>query len=343
MSRLDDLSTWLTHVLGQPAPTLVPASADASFRRYFRIALPDGATRIVMDAPPPQEDCRPFVHVAGLIRDAGLTAPEVLAQDLERGFLLLTDLGGATYLEHFATFDFAPAQADPYMREAITALVRWQGASREGVLPAYDEALLRRELGLFPEWFVARHLGHTLSDAEQAVLAKTNDLLVASALAQPQVYVHRDYMPRNLMVAPLGGNGPGILDFQDAVYGPITYDVASLFRDAFLSWEEEQVIDWTVRYWDEARRAGLPVSEAFNHDFGEFYRAFEWMGMQRHLKVLGIFCRLNYRDGKEKYLTDLPRFLGYARRVAERYIALKPFLRLLDTLENHQDKVGYTF
>jgi aminoglycoside/choline kinase family phosphotransferase len=212
------------------------------------------------------------------------------------------------------------------MRDATGALIRWQLATRPGELPPYDEALLRRELGLFPEWYATRHLGRPLSAAQDAAFESVCALLVASALTQPAVYVHRDYMPRNLM---LSEPNPGVLDFQDAVIGPITYDIASLMRDAFRSWEEERVLDWTVRYWEGAKKARLPVQA----DFAEFWRAFEWMGLQRHLKVLGIFARLTHRDGKAKYVADTPRFAGYAHTVARRYTALSPLARLLDELE----------
>ena len=284
-----------------------------------------------MDAPPEREDCRPFVRIAALMQAAGLNTPGVLAQDLERGFLLLTDLGTTTYLS--ALND---ANADDLFRDAVDALLKLQLASRAGVLPAYDEALLRRELDLFPDWYVARHLGIELNDEQRRTLAEMTALIVANNLAQPAVYVHRDYMPRNLMISK---PNPGVLDFQDAVFGPITYDVASLFKDAFVSWEEARVLDWTVRYWEKARRAGLPVSA----DFGEFYRDFEWMGLQRHLKVLGIFARINYRDGKPGYLKDTPRFVHYVRAVCERYPQLKPLARLLDQIENRNATVGYTF
>ena len=300
--------------------SLAPASADASFRRYFRATLADGRTYVVMDAPPAQEDCRPFVHVARMLAAAGVHAPQVLAQDLDQGFLLLTDLGTRTYLEELTEKNAAALFAD-----AVDALLRWQLATRAGELPPYDEALLRRELNLFPEWYVGRHLKKTLFDDQKQVLESIFALLVQSALAQPAVYVHRDYMPRNLMVCE---PNPGVLDFQDAVLGPITYDMASLLRDAFVSWTEEQVLDWTVRYWEKAKRAGLPVSA----DFGEFWRAFEWMGLQRHLKVLGIFARINYRDAKPKYLADTPRFIAYASSVAKRYRELGPLARLLDEI-----------
>jgi aminoglycoside/choline kinase family phosphotransferase len=273
-----------------------------------------------MDAPPDQEDCRPFVRVARLLREAGVHAPEVHAEDLSRGFLLLADLGTRTYLQELSAQSAARLFSD-----ASDALVKWQLASRAGILPDYDEALLRREMSLFPEWYVGRHLKKTLSAQQQDVLESIFSLLVKSALAQPTVYVHRDYMPRNLMVCE---PNPGVLDFQDAVLGPISYDAVSLLRDAFISWEEEQVLDWTARYWEKAKKAGLPVDA----DFGEFWRAFEWMGLQRHLKVLGIFARINYRDGKPKYLADTPRFVDYALSVSRRYKELGPLARLLDEL-----------
>ena len=328
--RLESLSAWLSGPLAGAEFSLAPASADASFRRYFRVTF-SGETRIAMDAPPGHEDCRPFVKVARLMAEAGLHVPQVLAADIDRGFLLLSDLGDTTYLK--ALDD---ANADALFGDAIGALVDWQRASRPGVLPPYDRALLQREMDLFPEWYVGRHLGATLSAAQHETLARITGLLADSALAQPSVYVHRDYMPRNLM---LSSPNPGVLDFQDAVYGPLTYDVASLFRDAFISWPEERALDWVVRYWEQAKRAGLPV----DRDFGAFYRAFEWMGLQRHLKVLGIFARIRYRDGKPAYLEDAPRFVGYVRAVCARYAVLAPLAQLLDELEQRPPQVGYTF
>lgn len=328
--RREALSAWIAAQSPGAAFKLAPASADASFRRYFRVKL-DGVTRIAMDAPPEREDSRPFIHVAQLMRDAGVHVPEVLAADTAQGFMLLTDLGNTTYLKALTEDN-----ADALFRDAIAALITWQRASRPNVLPPYDRALLQREMDLFPDWYVGRHLGLKLTDAQRDSLATINQLLADSALAQPAVYVHRDYMPRNLM---LSEPNPGVLDFQDAVCGPITYDVASLFRDAYLSWPEQRVIDWAARYWEQAKRAQLPVDP----DFGEFYRALEWMGLQRHLKVLGIFARIHYRDGKPGYLEDTPRFLHYARAVGARYAALKPLLQLLDELEQRSPQVGYTF
>ena len=329
MDRSELLHDWLREILGDEAFTLAPASADASFRRYFRVTTNSG-TRIVMDAPPEHEDCRPFIHVAALLAGAGLNAPQILAQNLARGFLLLSDLGTITYM---AALKEAPARADELFSDASDALVRWQLASAPDILPPYDAALLRRELDLFPVWYVERHLNLRLKDTQKNVIEETFALIMRSNLAQPSVYVHRDYMPRNLM---LSSPNPGILDFQDAVYGPITYDVASLFKDAFISWEEARVLDWTIRYWEKARRAALPVDA----DFGTFYRDLEWMGLQRHLKILGIFARLFYRDGKSGYLEDTPRFVAYVRAVCQRYAALKPLLRLFDQLQEHRPELG---
>jgi aminoglycoside/choline kinase family phosphotransferase len=328
LDRSELLHDWLREILGDEAFTLAPASADASFRRYFRVTTNSG-TRIVMDAPPEHEDCRPFIHVAALLAGAGLNAPQILAQDLARGFLLLSDLGTITYM---AALKEVPARADELFSDASDALVRWQLASAPDILPPYDAALLRRELDLFPVWYIERHLNLRLKDTQKNVIEETFALIMRSNLAQPSVYVHRDYMPRNLM---LSSPNPGILDFQDAVYGPISYDVASLFKDAFIGWEEPRVLDWTIRYWEKARRAGLPVDA----DFGTFYRDLEWMGLQRHLKILGIFARLFYRDGKSGYLEDTPRFVAYVRAVCQRYAALKPLLRLFDQLPEHRPQL----
>ena len=330
MDRYQLVQDWLARQLRGRTYALAPASADASFRRYFRVTLPD-TTLIVMDAPPEVEDSRPFIQVAGLMAAAGLHVPTILAQDLALGFLLLSDLGSTTYLAALNDDN-----ADRLFRDATDALIRWQLASREGVLPVYGEALLRRELDLFPQWYLRRHLGIELDVRQRQSLDAMFRLILSHNLGQPRTYVHRDYMPRNLMVTE---PNPGVLDFQDAVYGPITYDVASLFKDAFISWDEQRVLDWTIRYWERARSAGLPV----NGDFGEFYRDCEWMGLQRHLKVLGIFARICHRDGKPAYVKDTPRFLGYVRAVAGRYASLSPLLRLLDQLADGEPAVGCTF
>jgi aminoglycoside/choline kinase family phosphotransferase len=349
-ARANAFGRWLAAIAPQHslrAETVRLASADASFRRYFRVDSTAGtASYIIMDAPPVQEDCRPFVKVAGLMLEAGLSAPRVLAWDEPQGFMLLSDLGAQTMLDVIAPPAAVDAIAQPtsahfdlYM-DAVDALVRWQLASQPGVLPPYDEALLSRELALFPEWYVARHRGFALDSGLQDKLDGLFAHIKASnlqSLGGARVYVHRDFMPRNLMVAEHGELG--VLDFQDAVYGPITYDIASLMRDAFLTWEEDFVLDITVRYWQKARKAGLPVGD----DFGEFYRAVEWMGLQRHLKVLGIFARLTLRDGKPKYLLDTPRFIKYARNTAARYRQLGPLMVLLDQIEGNETRVGYTF
>jgi aminoglycoside/choline kinase family phosphotransferase len=337
-ARAAELHRFLTATLQPAAFDIAPASSDASFRRYFRVALHGtaplargAATLIAMDAPPPHEDCRPFVRIARLLADAGVHAPVVLAEDLERGFLLLTDFGTTMYLDALDA-----ASAHRLYLDAIDALVRWQVASRDGVLHPYDEALLRRELELFPDWYVKRHLGRALDAQQQARLAETFRLILDNNVGQPRVYVHRDYHSRNLMVCE---PNPGVLDFQDAVYGPITYDLVSLLRDAYIDWEEERQLDWTIRYWEKARAAGLPVAP----DFAVFWRDFEWMGVQRQLKVLGIFARLFHRDGKDVYLQHMPRVMGYLRKAAGRYVELDPLTRLLDALEQRPATVGYTF
>lgn len=330
MDRLEALDAWLHDALGGSPFTREPASADASFRRYFRVFSGERSW-VVMDAPPERENCRPFVKVAALMRAAGVHVPEIVAQDLGQGFLLLSDLGRQTYLQAFAQGD-----ADRLFRDAIGALVDWQAASREGELPPYDEALLRRELSLFPDWYVGRHLGVTLDAAGKDALEGVFRRILASNLAEPRVFVHRDFMPRNLMVSE---PNPGVLDFQDAVHGPISYDIASLYRDAFVSWDEERVLDGTIRYWEAARKRGLPVRA----DFADFWRDVEWMGLQRHLKVLGIFARIHYRDAKPGYLDDTPRFIAYVRHACSRYGDLAPLARLLDRLEGVGVRAGYTF
>jgi N-acetylmuramate 1-kinase len=324
--------------------TLRPASADASFRRYLRIDSAAGGSLIVMDAPPDKEDCRPFVRVQRLMAEAGLHVPQVLAFHEADGFMLLSDLGRQTLIE---LLDPArPHDAFAWYNQATDVLLDWQKASRPGVLPVYDEALLRRELALFPDWYLAKHRGVVLDDRQQATLASAFDAIVAHNLAAPSVFVHRDFMTRNLMAAPEQGGPLGVLDFQDAVYGPITYDIASLLRDAFISWEEEFVIDITVRYWEKARKAGLlgaGSASGWGDDFGEFYRSVEWMGLQRHLKVAGIFARLTLRDGKPKYLADAPRFLRYIRATANRYRQLGPLLKMLDQIEGTEPLTGFAY
>ena len=338
MDRLQLLENWIRRQLPEKCFTLAPASADASFRRYFR-ATCEGETLIVMDAPPQHEDCGPFLHVAQLFSAAGVHVPEILAQDREQGFLLLSDLGSLTYLQALNDSpDGIPDSAGCLYRDAMTALLKIQLASRPGVLPEYDEALLLRELRLFPEWYVAKHLKVALDANQKAELDRVFTQIVERSLRQPSVFVHRDYHSRNLMVAT---PNPGILDFQDAVYGPITYDLVSLFKDAYIQWEEERILDWLIRYWEQARTLGLPVAA----DFAMFYRDFEWMGVQRHIKVLGIFARLCHRDGKKDYLRDIPLVLEYLRKACNRYRELNPLLTLLASLEERpaEEKIGYTF
>lgn len=331
MKRQQQLNDWLKSLYPEQQFTLAPASADASFRRYFRATFAT-QTLVVMDAPPQHEDCRPFIRIAQLFAEAGVHVPQIIAQDLEQGFLLLSDLGNTTYLQALNTDTNRALYTD-----ACNALIKIQLASKDHVLPPYDEAVLLREMRLFPEWYIEKHLQTKLTEQQAAKLESVFQRIVQNNLAQPKVYVHRDYHSRNLMLAT---PNPGILDFQDALYGPITYDLASLFKDAYIGWREADVLDWLIRYWENARKAGLPVHE----DFGEFYRDYEWMGVQRHLKVLGIFARLYHRDGKEGYLKDMPLVMAYLRKACERYIDLKPLLNLLDELEPQTDQqVGYTF
>ncbi len=316
------------------------ASADASFRRYFRVDAAAG-TRVVMDAPPDKEDSRPFVKVAGLMAQAGLNAPQILAWEEAQGFLLLSDLGQRTLMQ--VLDPEGGATNLPWFKQALDVLLPWQTASQPGVLPAYDVAVLRRELALFPDWYVQQHRGVTLSAAQQSTLTQAFDAIVQRNLAAPQVFVHRDFMPRNLMVRDDEQGPLGVLDFQDALHGPITYDIASLMRDAFLSWDEDLVLDVSIRYWERARQTGLLDFEDWHQDFGAFYRAVEWMGLQRHLKVAGIFARLTLRDGKPKYLADAPRFIGYIRATAARYRELTPLLRLIDEIEGTTPQVGFAY
>lgn len=332
MERIEQIQGWLAEQFPGQHFGMAPASADASFRRYFRITFDDGKTAIVMDAPPDHEDVRPWLHVQQLFLAAGAHVPEVLAQDLERGFLLLSDLGSTTYLSALNT----GADADALYRAAIDTLVDIQRASRPDALPAYDRVLLKRELDLFPDWYIGKHVTIDFSATERQMLESVFEKILAVNLAEPAVYVHRDYHSRNLMVDE---GKSGVIDFQDAVYGPITYDLVSLFKDAYVDWEEEQTIDWLARYWEKARKVGLPVRS----DFGEFFRDYEWMGVQRHVKVLGIFARLYHRDGKDGYLKDMPLVAKYLRAACSRYGELAPLLRLLDKLEDRQAQVGYTF
>ncbi|QKV66636.1 phosphotransferase [Pseudomonas sp. 43A] len=323
--RLQHLKVWLDEQLATlfadqgwgavPPATLTAASSDASFRRYFRWEG-EGRSFVVMDAPPPQENCKPFVDIAFLLAKSGINVPKIYAEDLERGFLLLNDLGNKTYLDVIDG-----ENADALFDEALQALLAFQQLPMVAPLPSYDVALLRRELELFPEWYVKRELGIEFDAVQQQQWQHISDLLIDSALAQPKVLVHRDYMPRNLM---LSEPNPGVLDFQDAVYGPVTYDVTCLFKDAFLSWPEERVRGWLENYWQQASALNIPVQP----DFEDFLRASDLMGVQRHLKVIGIFARICHRDGKPRYLADVPRFFSYIEAV----IARRPELAELQAL-----------
>ncbi|MEN5047054.1 aminoglycoside phosphotransferase family protein [Pseudomonas koreensis] len=327
--RLQHLKVWLDEQLAilfadqgwgaVPPATLTAASSDASFRRYFRW---EGAGRsfVVMDAPPPQENCKPFVDIAFLLAKSGINVPKIYAEDLERGFLLLNDLGNKTYLDVIDS-----ENADALFNDALQALLAFQQLPMVAPLPSYDVALLRRELELFPEWYVKRELGIEFDAAQQQQWQAVSDLLIDSALAQPKVLVHRDYMPRNLM---LSEPNPGVLDFQDAVYGPVTYDVTCLFKDAFLSWPEERVRGWLESYWQQASALDIPVQA----DFEDFLRASDLMGVQRHLKVIGIFARICHRDGKPRYLADVPRFFAYIEAVIARRPELADLQALLASL-----------
>ncbi|HVC50221.1 MAG TPA: phosphotransferase [Burkholderiales bacterium] len=315
-SRELKIKSWLDEVLETHSYTMIAASSDASFRRYFRVIL-DKNSYIVMDAPPELEDCGPFLQVAKLFEKAGVAVPKVIESNLDEGFLLLSDLGDTTFLTVLDN-ETAPRLYDL----ATDALLTIQMASREHVLPEYDNVKLINEMQLFPEWYLNRHLNLPEDRYQNIGLENMFSQLAEAAISQAKVFVHRDFHSRNLMVLT---DRAGVLDFQDAVYGPVTYDLVSLFRDAYISWDEEHVLDWLIRYWEKARKAGIPVPD----DFSLFYRDFEWMGMQRHLKILGIFARLNYRDGKNFYLKDIPLVLDYVLQVARRYREFSFLYRLL--------------
>lgn len=332
--REEKLKKWLEKIsaeFGLNVQSLRPASSDAGFRSYFRIDGKNG-TYIVMDSPGEPGHLEPFIFVDELFGSEGVNVPKIYEKNVHEGFLLLSDLGTKTYLDVLSS-DNAPRLMD----EATTMLVRLQKDSKPGVLPEYSEELLRQELELFPQWYVGRHLNMEVTPQLRSMFDKTFDLIIKKNLSEAKVFVHRDYMPRNLMLQE--HDNPGVIDFQDAVYGPVSYDIASLCRDAFISWDEAEVLDWTIRYWDKARKAGIPVPA----DFGAFWEDVEWMALQRHLKVLGIFARLNYRDGKSKYLEDTPRFINYVRKTASRFDALRPLSRFIDQIAGVQEQVGYTF
>jgi hypothetical protein len=336
-TRFESLKMWL-NTLTQPyalnLDAITPASSDASFRRYFRVMAHEKnhASLIVMDAPVDQEDVRPFLKIAKQLANAQVLVPQIYAENLKEGFLLLSDFGNQTLLGQIL-----PENADQLYRKVNTVLIAMQKNTSVENLPIYDDTLLRKEMALFPQWYLGTHLGLEMSDTEKNDLESVFNQLVGNAISQTQVFTHRDFHSRNLMVTAT--NTLGVLDFQDAVLGPITYDLVSMYRDAYIGWEEEQQMDWVVRYWEMAKKQGLPVP----HDFGDFYRNFEWMGLQRHLKVLGIFARLFYRDGKNAYLKDLPLVLNYAQKVAERYTVFKPLVRIFDRAQHIQRPTGFTF
>ncbi len=319
-SRLRALERWVAEDLGI-AGRIEPASADASFRRYFRVTRGE-ASYIVMDAPPDKEDVRPFVAVAGAMRDLELNVPVVLARDVERGLLLLTDLGTRLYLGEIN----AGADVERLYGDAMRALVRLATAGGEAAraLPPYDREFLLREMRLMPEWFLRAHLGLEPTAADELLLAETFETLARSAAAQPQTFVHRDYHSRNLLLCE--PDNPGIIDFQDAMHGPLTYDLVSLLKDCYVAWPAQRVRDWALGQRAALARAGFAMQDSA----AEFLRAFDLMGLQRHIKVLGIFARLYYRDGKPGYLKDLPRVLAYAHAAAAAHPETHGFARFIE-------------
>lgn len=339
--RLDGLTQWLQQLpgnLGLDLSSLAPASSDASFRRYFRLRTASGQSLIVMDAPPDKENCQTFVQIGRLLEQAGVTVPRIVAEDLAQGFLLMSDLGSHTYYQRL---QMAPSDARIHALylDALDALITLQQTDAAS-LPVYDAARMRDELELFGRWYADTHCQSPLSGAEQQQLEAVYTLLIDALADQPQVFVHRDYHSPNLMDTryPDGANhgpNPGVIDFQDAVRGPLTYDLASLLLDARTTWDEAQQLDWAIRYWEKAKAAGLPV----HADFADFHVAYEWMSLQRNLRILGVFARLSHRDGKHHYLDHMPRVSAYVRQVASRYSAFNPLLRVLNRIE----KVDYGF
>jgi aminoglycoside/choline kinase family phosphotransferase len=317
--RLIDLTHWVAQRLGEPGIEVTAASSDASFRRYFRVTS-GGGSYIVMDAPPDKEDTAPYVQAAKRLFAIGLNVPEVLDSDDARGFLLLTDLGTRTYLE-----ELTPQKVDRLYGDALGALIVLQTGTYTDPngFPDYNDSLLMQEMELFRHWYIGRHLKQELTSSQHRTLDDMFSLLIGNARAQARVWVHRDYHSRNLMVTPT--NNPGILDFQDAVIGPVTYDLVSLLRDCYICWRKERVEDWAKGYHDVARQSGLPVGD--NEE--QFIKDFDWMGVQRHLKVLGIFSRLSYRDGKTSFLDDLPQVYQYLIEVCGAYPDLEPLYSLL--------------
>lgn len=322
-TRKEQLTVWLSRELTTPK-SMMAASSDASFRRYFRCDI-DGRSVVVMDAPPPQEDCRPFVDITKRLAAAGCVVPEILAEDCEQGFLALSDLGNNTFLECMNKDN-----SEVLYKAAITSLVCMQKNTDTSDLPAYDRALLQREVDLFPEWYLKAHRKIDYQGEIKTTFEALTEKLISDVLQHEKTFVHRDYMPRNLMADDVlnGAEQAGIIDFQDAVIGPISYDIACLYKDAFISWPEEVVIDGQKNYWQQALQAGLPVPG----DFTIFQQQIDYMAVQRHLKVIGIFARICHRDGKPKYLEDVPRFFHYLSTAAKRYKNTLPELQQLLTL-----------
>ncbi|MCW9030319.1 MAG: phosphotransferase [Gammaproteobacteria bacterium] len=318
--RLEQLKVWLNQS-GITFQDIAPASADASFRRYFRIT-DNGKTFIVMDAPPEKEDCKPFVHIANLLLERGLNVPKIIEQDLEQGFLLLSDLGTTVFLSELNN-----DTVDEMYGAAMTSLLRLQNHKNPD-LPAYDKALLRTEMALFPDWYLDKHLNITLTSEHKEILEQTFAILVKNALAQPQVCVHRDYHSRNLMVNKDNPQQPGVIDFQDAVIGAVTYDLVSLLKDCYIRWPREKVQAWVKIFYTEAKSLGIISSVSF----ADFLRWFDLMGLQRHIKVAGIFSRLYHRDGKEGYLNDIPLTMEYIFEVLALYPEFKPFQKMLSEI-----------
>ncbi|MBA4739786.1 MAG: phosphotransferase [Burkholderiales bacterium] len=330
-SRLELVNNWLHLILEGHDFTLTDLAADAGARRYFRVTLANKTSLVLMDAPTEYNDARQFTLMAEMLASNGINVPIIKHTNFDDGLLLLSDLGDDTYLKSLNN-----ENANQLFEDATTALVKIQTIEARNLLNSYSAELMNQELKLFDDWYIQKHLEIKLDKKTQESLKNILQLITARCISQSEVLVHRDFMPRNLMICD---DNPGVLDFQDARVGPISYDVISLFKDAFISWDEEQILDWTIRYWEKARKASLPVPL----DFGDFYKDIEWMGLQRHLKVLGIFSRLKHRDGKDHYISDAPRFLAYVRDVAQRYRALNPLIKILNEIERTTPKIGHTF
>lgn len=319
IDRFNALEAWLTAIHGEQRFAIQPASEDASFRRYFRVHL-GNTTYVVMDAPPQLEDSRNFVDIDKLLEAHQVHVPHIFHVDLTQGFILLSDFGSTAYLDKLDA-----GNVDRLYGDALFALFNIQTRVPHAGLPLYDDTLLNREMALFHDWFLRTHLALKLDADAETTLNNTFQYLSENALAQPRVFVHRDYHSRNLMIT--GSNNPGILDFQDAVSGPVTYDLVSLLRDCYIAWPDSQVYAWLAAYHGRLVQHGF-----LDSDYAQFQQWFDEMGIQRHLKAIGIFSRLQHRDGKGGYLKDIPRTLGYILDTCRRYPALEPFERLMQRL-----------